>query len=124
MNAKATIGFRIFLGLIYFVFGWNGYFGFIPMPPMPPEAGAFLGGLFSAPYFIHILKPTEIICGALLLAGKAVPFALVVLAPITLNILLFHVFFTPGGWPMSAVMMALQVALMYNYRARYKPLFN
>lgn len=124
MNPKVTMGLRIVLGLIYFVFGLNGYFHFIPVPPMPEGAGAFLGALFGTPYFIHLLKPSEILAGALLLTGKAVPFALVWLAPITINIFCFHLFLAPEGVILPVIMVVIQVVLMWAYRERYKPLFR
>lgn len=124
MNAKVVLGLRVVLGLIYVVFGLNGYLNFIQMPPLPESAMHFLGGLFSAPYFIHLLKLTEILGGALLLSGKAMPFALVWLAPVTVNIFLFHAFLAPAGMVMPIAMVVIQVLLMWNYKGVYKPLFR
>src|SRR5205823_3105543 len=117
------MGLRIILGLIYFVFGLNGFLGFISMPPLPEAAMGFMGGMFSAPYFIWILKPTEIIGGFLLLLGKAVPFALVILAPITVNIFLFHLFLA-GSPGMAIGMFIIHVALIKMNWNAYKPMFK
>ncbi|AFY03227.1 hypothetical protein Bdt_3552 [Bdellovibrio bacteriovorus str. Tiberius] len=120
-------GSRYLLGLIYFVFGLNGFLQFIPAPPTMPEgAMAFMGGMMAAPYFFPVLKGTEVICGALLLSGFAAPLALVVLAPITLQIFLFHSFLTPGleNVIMPVVMIALHVMAATGYWHLYKPLFK
>ena len=123
MNKHITLGLQIVLGLIYFVFGLNGFFHFIPVPPMPEPAMNFIMALFGTPYFIYILKPAEILCGLMLLVGRSVPFALVVLAPITLNIFLFHLFLAPEGMALPIVMLAAHVLLMYAYWNRFKSLF-
>jgi putative oxidoreductase len=116
---------RILLGLIYFVFGLNFFLHFIPTPP--PTGGvadAFTGGLFQSGYFFPMLKGLEIILGALLLIGYFVPLALVVLMPISINILLFHAFLAPENTVMGIVIILLQVYLAWVYRDYYKPLFN
>lgn len=127
MRSKLATGSRYLLGLIYFVFGLNGFLQFIPAPPTMPEgAMAFMGGMMAAPYFFPVLKGTEVICGALLLSGFAVPLALVILAPITLQIFLFHSFLTPGleNVIMPLAMIALHVLAATGYWHLYKPLFK
>jgi uncharacterized membrane protein YphA (DoxX/SURF4 family) len=114
---KLVLVARILLGLVFFVFGLNGVLifvfgmdGFIPMPEeMPEGAAAFMGGLGASGYFFKLLKLTETVCGVLLLAGRYVPLALIVLAPIVLNILLFHLFLDPA--PQSLVIAILLVVL-------------
>ena len=58
---------RIVLGLIFTVFGLNGFFNFMPAPAFPEPAGAFLGALAGTGYFFPFLKITETACGVLLL---------------------------------------------------------
>lgn len=123
--SKVSLVSRYVLGLIYFVFGLNGFLQFLPQPPLPETAMGFLGGLMSAGYFFPFLKGTEVLMGALLLSGFAVPFALIVLAPITINILLFHTILTPGlqNAVLPVVMVLLSFAAAYNYWSTFKPLF-
>ena len=114
---KVVLVMRLLLGLIFL--GLNGFFSFLQMPPMPEEAMSFLGGLMGAGYFFPVLKVTEIICGALLLAGIYVPLALVVLAPVILNIVLFHLFLAPGGMLLPVVILILELGLAYHYRSAW-----
>jgi putative oxidoreductase len=102
---------RLLLGAIFLVFGLNGFLNFIHTPPMPERAGAFIHGLLSTGYFFSFLKSTEVVCGALLLIGVFVPLALVVLAPIVINIILFHLFLAPSGLPLAGVIGALMIYL-------------
>ena len=74
IKSVSAITARIVLGLIYFVFGLNFFFHFIPMPPSAGSASdAFMGGLFQSGYFFPMLKGIEVISGALLLIGIFVP---------------------------------------------------
>lgn len=122
--AKIAIGARLLLGLIYFVFGLNFFFQFIPLPPQPEAAGALLGAFFASGYMFPLIKITEVVGGLALLTGFFVPLALVVLAPITLNILLLHLFLAPAGMPMTLVMLALHLFLGFANLEKYKPMLK
>ena len=130
MTPKIQFGARIILGLIYFVFGSMGLaiaVGLMPMPesPMPEAATAFMKGIMGSGYFFPILKVTEVVCGLLLLTGRAAPLALVVIAPVTLHIILFHAFLTPGvsNLVLPLVMVLAQVVAMSAYWNVYRLLF-
>ena len=132
MTKKIQFAARIILGLIYFVFGSMGLaiaFGFMQMPASPsmPEAATeFMKGIMATGYFFPVLKITETTCGLLLLIGVAAPLALVILAPITLQIILFHAMLTPG---LSEVFLPLGMGIahctaMGAYWHLYRPLFS
>jgi len=105
---------RVLLGLVFFIFGLNGFFNFMPAPAaMPEKVTAFMGGLMGTGYFFPFLKGLETLCGALLLSGAFVPLALVVLAPIIVNIFLFHAFLMPSGLPVAIVVVALEAYLAF-----------
>ena len=71
-------------------------------------------------YFFYLLKGTEITCGLLLLTGRFVPLALVVLAPVILNIFLVHTFMAPDGVPLGLVLGAIEIYLAF-FSAEYSP---
>lgn len=120
----ATHVARYFLGAVFFVFGLNGFFHFIQLPPMPTEAGEFLGAMVKTGYLMTLVKVTEVVCGALLLAGVYVPLALVMLTPVVVNIFLFHAFLTPPKDAVgSVIFLAVHLFLVWQYRAHYKSLF-
>ena len=115
---------RIILGLLFLVFGLNGFLNFIPVPP-PPEAGMkFLGALAGTGYFFPFLKGTEVLMGALLLANLFVPLALIILAPIIINIFLYHFFLAPEGLLLPVVLVAIALFLGHHYRATYKAILK
>jgi len=107
---------RVSLGLVFLVFGLNGFLQFIPMKPPEGAAGQFMGGLFAVGYFFPLLKGTEVVVGLLLLAGRLVPLALVLLAPITVNIAAFHLFVVPEGLGMALLIGLIQLYLALSYR--------
>ena len=110
---------RYLLGALFFVFGLNGFLGFLPQPPVSPEGGAFLGALAATGYMFPLIKGTEVLVGVLLLSNRFVPLALTLLAPIVVNIVAFHSMLSPGlGLPLTVL--ALQLYLAYSYRAQYR----
>jgi uncharacterized membrane protein YphA (DoxX/SURF4 family) len=120
MNKELMIkAARIVLGLIFFVFGLNGFLNLIPQPPLPETALPFIMGLAKSGYFFPVLKVTETICGALLLLNRFVPLVLVILAPIIVNICLFHLFLAPGGLGLPAIILLLEVVLIATFKDKY-----
>ncbi len=117
-------GARVFLGLIFLVFGLNFFFQFLPTPPQTGGAAeSFTTGLFLSGYFFPFLKAIEIVLAIALLTGAFVPLALVVLMPISINIFMFHVFLTDNPL-MSVAILVLHIYVSWAYRDYYKPLLK
>lgn len=106
MKIAALIA-RILLGLVFFVFGLNGFLHFIPMGPMPSGlAGQFIGVLMQS-HYVLVVAALQTVCGALLLVNRYVPLALTLLGPVIVNILLFHLFMDLKGLPLAIVVAIL-----------------
>lgn len=119
MSSKITLIARLLLGLMFFVFGLNKFLQFMPSPPLPEEAGKFMGALAQTGYFFPILAVSEVLAGALLLVGWFVPLALLILAPIVLQILAFHFVLAPAGSAMGVVALILGLVVAWGYRDRF-----
>jgi uncharacterized membrane protein YphA (DoxX/SURF4 family) len=117
---------RSAMGLVFFVCGLNGFLNFIPPPsaPMPENAAAFAMGLMKAGYFMPLLAGVQTLVGALLLSGRWVPLALTLIAPVVLNILMFHATLAPEGLGLAIVLTVIELYLAYTYRDAYRPLFR
>ncbi len=124
INKYLPTAARLFLGLVFTVFGLNFFLHFIPTPPPAPRAAAFAGALFSSGYLFPLLKTTEVIAGLLLLSGRFVPLALAVVAPIVINIVGFHLFLAPSGLPLALAMLATELYLSWTYRAAFAPMLR
>ena len=123
-SSMLTIIFRSLFGLVFVVFGLNKFLHFIPNPAEPPAAMDFFGALFRTGYFIPLLATTEIVSGALLLSGILVPFALVLIAPVIVNIFMFHLFLSPSGLPLAVILGALELTLAWQHRRAYAAMFS
>ena len=121
-TSKLTTAARLLLGAVFTVFGLNGFLHFIPVPHPEGNALAFMGGLAASGYFFPLLKATEIITGVLLLSGRLVPLALTVLAPIVLNIVLYHALLAPAGLALPVLVLALELYLAWSYRDAFRPM--
>jgi uncharacterized membrane protein YphA (DoxX/SURF4 family) len=124
MMRTVVIVARILLGLVFLIFGLNGLLHFMPNPPEPAPAIAFFVALAQTGYMFALIFGTQVIGGALLVLGVAVPFALVILAPVIVNIVAFHLFLSPALLPMAIVVAAIEAILAWHYRAAFAPLFG
>jgi putative oxidoreductase len=109
---------RVLLGLIFLVFGLNGFLHFIPMPPPSGVAGQFLGSMFAAKYLLFVFA-IQVIGGVLLLINRYVPIALTILAPIIVNILLFHSLMNPEGLGLALVVTSLWAVVFASVRSAF-----
>ena len=124
MNSTFTTILRFTLGVALLVFGINKFFPFIPIFDMAPADSNFISSLESTGYVLYIVAALEVIIGILLIIKKWVPFALILLAPISLNILLFHIFLEVSGILVAILIVAINAILIYKYWKSYRPLFQ
>ena len=121
MKVAALIA-RNLLGLIFLVFGLNGFFHFIPMPPPSGLAGQYLSTLFVS-HALVVIFLLEIAGGALLLANRFVPLALVLLGPVLVNILIFHFLMAPTGLPLAFLATLLWLIVFAGVRRAFQGIF-
>lgn len=118
---------RTLLGLL-FLMSSISYFaivmGFMQMPPLEGAVKTFNEGLAATGYFFTLLKVTELICGFLLVIGRFVPLALVILSPIIVNIFMVHLFLDNTGLPLASFLVLADIFLAYSYRESFAPLFR
>src|SRR5260370_35676976 len=118
-----TLIARLLLGLIFFVLGLNGFLNFLSMGPMPSGlAGQFVGALVLSHYF-WIVAALQVAGGALLLVNRFVPLGLVLLGPVIVNIICYHVFLNHSGAAPAAVVTVLWLIVFYGNRQHFSGLF-
>lgn len=119
-----TLIARLLLGLIFVVLGLNGFLNFLSMGPMPSGlAGQFIGALFLSHYF-WVVAALQVAGGALLLVNRFVPFGLVLLGPVIVNILLYHMFLNPVGIALALVVAVLWLIVFYTHRQYFSGIFT
>src|SRR5580693_8685143 len=124
ISRLAPTAARFVLGLVFFIFGLNGFLQFLPTPPAPEKALAFLGALAATGYMFPLIKSVEVIGGALLLSNRFVPLALALVAPNVVNIVLFHAVLAPGGLPVALFVLALELFTAWSYRDAFAPMLR
>jgi putative oxidoreductase len=122
MKIITTIA-RYLLGLLFTVFGLNGFLHFLPMGPVPPLAGQFFGAMVQS-HYMAVVFALQLICGLMLLANRYVPLALTILGPIIFNIILFHVFMEPSGLPLAALVTVLWAVVAWRARSVFAVLLQ
>ena len=124
MNSQFTLLVRIVLGIILVVFGSNNFLHFIPLPPPTGSAADFMNSLGATGYIFPVVGMLEVVIGAMLLMKKWIAFALILLAPISINILLFHLFLDIPGVSIALVVAILNGIMIYKHWKQYIPLFT
>lgn len=110
---------RILMGLVFFVFGLNGFLQFMPKPDKLPD---LIVAMAQSGYMLQLVAGTQVVAGALLLLNRFVPLALALIAPVVVNIFLFHIFIAPEGLVIAIVVCALELWLAWSYRAAFAPM--
>jgi len=122
MRTVPTIA-QYLAGVIFLVFGLNGFLHFIPFPPPSGVAGQFMGALFVS-HYLMVIFAFQVIAGVLLLVNRYVPLAVAILAPVIVNILCFHALMAPSGLPLALFVALLWAAIFIDVRPAFSGLFQ
>jgi putative oxidoreductase len=115
----ASIVARYLLGLMFTVFGLNGFLNFIHQPPPTnPLAIQFLVAISSS-HLAAFFFVVQVIAGLLLLSGYFVPLALTLLAAELYNILAFHLTMAPDGIFPALFACLMWVLVFLEYRESF-----
>ena len=122
MKTASTIA-RYLAGVIFLVFGLNGFLHFIRMPPPAGIAAQFMSALYVT-HYLWVIFAFQVFAGVLLLVNRYVPLALAVLAPVIVNILTFHALMAPGGLPLAIFVTLLWAVIFVQVRSAFSGLFQ
>src|SRR5262245_50204509 len=115
---------RILLGVMFLVFGLNGFLNFMPAPKdMPQEILTVMGALMKAGY-MTVVSGAEVLIAVLLLTNRFVPLALTLLAPIIVGILTFHIFMAPATIVAGIIVTVMELYLAWAYRSAFRPMLQ
>jgi putative oxidoreductase len=130
MFQKVALVARILLGVMFTIFGLNGLMmtftgsGFIPMPPQPEIMVTIMTGFMATQYMMKLVFVCQFLAGIFMLSGFFVNAALVLLAPIIVNILGIHLFVEPTGLPMAIVVLILYIIVLKSRWNYFRPLLD
>ncbi len=120
---KAALVARTLLGLMFLIPAIMFFAGKMPHNPMPEAATTYMNGLVASGYTMNVVKVIELVAGAALLAGQFVPLALTLLAPVVVNIALFHLVLVPN-YGLVVFMLALEIFVAWSYRDAFRPMLD
>jgi putative oxidoreductase len=115
---------RYLLGLMFTVFGLNGFLNFIHQPPPVNLLTIQFLVSVSQSHFAAFFFAVQVLGGLLLLSGFFVPLALTLLAAELYNILAFHLTLAPASIPPALVACVLWVLVFLQYRKSFKGIFS
>lgn len=119
-----TAVIRVLLGLMFLVFGLNGFLNFMPPPKdLPPDVITVSTGLMKGGY-LGVVSATEIIVALLLLVNRFVPLALALLAPVVVGIITFHIAIAPATIVPGIVVLLMELYLAWAYRGAFRPMLR
>lgn len=119
----STLGSRILLGLAFVIFGFGYFFMGKIQLDTGTAAGRFASALLATGYFFPFLKIVEGIAGLMLLFKRWTALALLILAPIIIQILLYDIFLDTSGLIIGIVCAVLAGFLAWTEWDKYKALF-
>ena len=114
---------RYLAGVIFLVFGLNGFLNFIPLPPPGGVAGQFMDALYAS-HYLWVIFAFQVIAAVLLLVNRYVPLAVAALAPVIVNILVFHALMAPSGLPLALFVAVLWAVIFVDVRPAFAGLFQ
>jgi uncharacterized membrane protein YphA (DoxX/SURF4 family) len=120
----AVIIVRSLMGLLFLFASITFLFKLITPPPPTGAMKTFSDGLTASVYLMPTVKVLELLCGLAFLAGRFVPLATLLMAPIIVNIFGVHLFLGHEGLPMAIFLVLANAFLAYHHRESYKPLFK
>jgi putative oxidoreductase len=122
MESIPTKVIRVLLGALLLFAGLNKFFGFAPNPAHNAAATAFMMALVGTGYMMPLIAIVEIVCGAAFVAGRFVALAAIVLAPVAVNIVLFHGVLDPAGGAPGFFVGAATIYLLAVNFSKYQDL--
>jgi len=128
MNKRVEPIARLALGLLLLFHGFVSFLPetsqlaqLFPKPELSAQAQEFFNHFANTGYMIIYLVFFELIIGLALVINRFVPLALVLLLPLSINAVSFHLFLDPRTMLPALVLFVLNIILIYIYYPFYKP---
>lgn len=119
-----SVAARILLGIMFVVFGFNGFVHFLPNPPYIPPPAMTFAVTMAATHFAWFVFGVQVIAGMLVLLNRYVPFAIIMLGAVLANIFAFHITMWPQAiFPMPVIALVLWFLTAWPIRSQFAPLF-
>ncbi|HCY8319256.1 TPA: DoxX family membrane protein [Staphylococcus aureus] len=116
---------RIVFALIIIGSGLAMLLGFITnMEYSSQSANAFLKAMDDTNYFFPFLALVKVLCGISILLNKFEKIALIIFIPVSINMVMFHIFLAPAEGIPAYLILIMNSYLMVNRIKSYQPIFK
>ena len=112
----AIILVRTLMGLLLLFGSLAYFFNLMPQPELSGNVKTFMEGMVASGYLLTLIKVTELVCGVAFVTGLFVPLAAILIAPVTINIFLFHLLVDTSGLPVAMYLQGKQPPLHEVHR--------
>lgn len=113
-------GLQYLLGFILFLYALNKFIHFMPVPEMRNEAVSFYSSLVNTGYIMPVVAAFEILVALAMFTGRYIALAMVVLFPLSLNFVFFHLFLDPPNIIPALITLGMNVYFLFIYRGAYR----
>jgi len=120
----AVIIVRVLMGILFLFASITVLFKLIPQPELTGNVKIFMDGINATGYLMPLIKITELLCGIAFVSGRFVPLATLVIAPIIVNIFLFHAFVDTQGLPVAVFLVFANIFLSIANWEKFKPILG
>ena len=125
MKAKILFVLCLLFGLMFINAGLNKFFNYMPMPKdMPESMTKVMAAFMEIKWLMPLVGAVEVIGGILIIFRKYRALGAIIILPVMVGILLTNIFNAPSGLPIALVMMAINVWVIIENRAKYQPMIN
>ena len=122
-NKWIWLGFQILFGLVIVLSGTNKFLAFIPIP-YEGLAGEVMASLVKAGYLMPLVAILEIGIGILFILNTYVSIAALLLAPLSINFVGFHLALDIAGIAPAAFIFIVNGYYIFLHRNKYKALLQ
>lgn len=124
MKNKMLFVISLLFGLMMINGGLNKFLHYIPMPPMPEAATKLMMAFIESQWLMSLIAVIEIIAGILIIIPKTRALAALMIFPITVGIVFFHIFQDASGMIMGFVLLLINLWIIFENKEKYMPMIN
>jgi putative oxidoreductase len=115
---------RYVFGVAMTFFGISNLFQLLPQHDFPAEAGKLMLAFTESGYILQVVGLTQLFLGVALLLNRYIPLALLLFAPVVVNVLLFHLFLDIASIPMAMPVIGMTTFLFVYHKSQFLSLLK
>jgi putative oxidoreductase len=125
MKKKILFVLSLLFGLIFINAGLNKFFYYMPVPDdLPAEVVRVSTAFMEIGWLMPMIAVVEIVGGLLFMIPKTRALGAIVILPVMMGVLMMHLCTAPSGLPIALVLLAINLWVIVENRAKYLPMIR